>query len=90
MADMNTATKKGRKKKSRKIKVQSTSKSRRIFKARGSMNSRKGRPRNDAVPKKRPAEPSSSYLPKQKKVKKANPHSLSKSVSDNKAAERRH
>ena len=52
MADTSSAVKKGRKKKSRKIKVQSTSKSRRLFKARGSLNSRKGRPRNDILPQK--------------------------------------
>ena len=77
--------------KGRLIHVQNTSKSRRSFKDRGSMGSRKGRPRKDVVvPKKRHGEPVSFCLPKSKKVKKVHPHSLSKSVSANRGAEKKH
>ena len=74
--------------KGRLIHVQNT-KSRRSFKARGSTGTRKGHPRNDVVvPKKRHGEPVSFCLPKSKKVKKVHPHSLSKSVSANRGAEK--
>ena len=90
-SEMVGSTKKGRKKKGRLIHVQNTSKSRRAFKARGSTGCRKGRPQKDVVATmKRPREPVSFCIPKRKRVKKAHPHSLSKSVDANRAAEKKH
>ena len=87
--EVNHSVKKGRKKTSRRINVQSTAKSRRLYKARGN-SSKKGRPPTIILPKKRSSEIVSHCLPKFKKVRKSHPHSLSKSVSANRAAEKKH
>ena len=74
--DIDFSPKKGKKKTVRRIKVQSTSVSRRLYKSRGNTTSRKGRPPKVVLPKKREGEIVS--------------HSLSQSVSANRAAEKKH
>ena len=87
--DLDFSSKKGKKKTVRRIKVQSTSVSWRLYKSLGNTTSRKGRPPKVVLPKKREGEIVSHCLPKFKKVKKMHPHSLSQSVSANRAAEKK-
>ena len=81
--------KKGRRKIARNIPVQKTSKSRRLYKIRGSQGAPKGRPTGDIV-KSKNTETVYHCLPKQKGRKRKNPHSISASVSANRAAEKKH
>ena len=88
--EIDLSTKKGRKKKGKLIGINSTSKSRRLYKACGSSTAPKGRPKNIVQPKKRGADPVSPFLPKRKKVKRAHPHNLSAPVAGNRAAKKTH
>ena len=88
-ADFNTASTKGRRKNAGRIGINSTHKSRRLYKARGSGAAPMGRPSNAVRPRKRGSEPVAHILPaKQRKIK--NPRSLSKAVAANRAAEKKH
>ena len=73
----------------RKISIQKASKSRRQYKFRGSQGAQKGRPTRDVV-KQKNTESAYHCLPKQKKRKKANPHSIAASVESNRPAEKKH
>ena len=73
----------------RKIKINNTNKARRVFKIRGSCAAPKGRPTKTVKRNKRKSEINMCVLPV-KKRKKKNPHSLSKSVAANRAAEKKH
>ena len=80
--------KKGRRKSVRNIPIQKASKSRRLYKFRGTQNARKGHPKKDIL-KPKPVELSYHCLPKQKR-RKRNPHSISAAVLANRAAEKKH
>ena len=85
-----TLARKGRGKKCEDNFNPKASKSRRLYKCRGSQGARKGRPTKDVV---RPKNKETTYhcWPKQKKTqRKTHPHSLSSSVDANRAAERKH
>ena len=81
--------KKGRRKSVRNIPIQKASESRRLYKFRGTQNSRKGRPKKDIV-KPKSVELSYHCLPKQKPRKRKNPHSISAAVLANRAAGKNH
>ena len=63
----------------------------RTYQSRGTIASKKGRRPNDTTAtKKRKGEIVSVHLPAFKKLKKAHPHSISKAVAANRAAEKKH
>ena len=84
-----TSAKKGRKKSARTISIQKASKSRRLYKCRGSQGARKGRPTKDIVrPKNK--ENISLFAKTEKNRGKHTRISISSSVDANRAAERKH
>lgn len=87
--EFNTASMKGRRKNAGVIGINSTHRSRRLYKVRGSGKAPMGRPSNAVRPRKRGSEPVVHILPaKQRKIKY--PRSISKAVAANRAAEKNH
>ena len=87
--EFNSAATKGRRKNAGNIGVNSTHRSRRLYKARGSGTAQKGRPSKAVRPRKRGSDPVATILPcKQRKIK--NPRNLSKAVAALRPAEKKH
>ena len=80
----------GRKKRKRNISVQNTSKSRRIYKHRGSQKAQVGRPQKHVRQPKVVEGITYHSLPTGRKRKRKHPHSLASAVKANRAAEKKH